>query len=204
MIAPPTIVLASSSPYRRELLARLRVPFEVLAPDYDEAREKVRLALASPEQLVVALALGKARAVAAERPDALVLGSDQAAVIDAEILGKPGTEVAARTQLRRLAGREHRLLTAVCLLDASTGRHEAALDVHRLGMRELSDEAIATYVSRDQPLDCAGAYRIEAGGIALFDRVSGDDFTAVIGLPLTAVVTLLARFGVSALEPRRG
>jgi septum formation protein len=194
------IVLASTSRYRRELIQRLGLGVESAAPAFDEEAEKKALEALSPEALVASLARGKARSLGEAYPDALIIGSDQAAEVDGKLLGKPGTEEAARAQLRLLSGREHRLLTAVAVFEPRTGRLEEALDVHRLSVRALSDEAIATYVRLDRPLDCAGSYRVEALGIALFDRLSGDDFTAIIGLPLTRVVALLDRFGVRVLE----
>lgn len=194
------IVLASTSPYRRELIQRLGLAVESAAPSFDEEAGKKANEGLPPEEMVAELARGKARSLEEAFPDALIIGSDQAAEVDGKLLGKPGTEEAARAQLRLLAGREHRLLTAVAIFEPRTGRLEEALDVHRLWVRELSDEAIASYVRRDQPLDCAGSYRVEALGIALFDRLSGDDFTAIIGLPLTRVVALLERFGVRVLE----
>lgn len=193
-------MLASASPYRRELIQRLGLAVESAAPSFDEEAGKKAHEGLPPEEVVAALARGKALSLEEAFPDALIIGSDQAAEVDGKLLGKPGTEEAARAQLRLLAGREHRLLTAVAIFEPRTGRLEEALDVHRLWVRELSDEAIASYVRRDRPLDCAGSYRVEALGIALFDRLSGDDFTAIIGLPLTRVVALLERFGVRVLE----
>jgi septum formation protein len=194
------VVLASTSRYRRELVGRLGITVESVAPAFDEEAGKREAAGLPAEEVVARLARGKARSAAAACPDALIIGSDQAVELDGELLGKPGTVDAARAQIKRLAGREHRLLTAVAILDAATGRVEEALDVHKMAMRRLSDKAIEAYVRRDQPLDCAGSYRIESLGIALFERLSGDDFTAIIGLPLTRVVALLERFGVRALE----
>jgi septum formation protein len=194
------VVLASTSRYRRELIGRLGIAVESVAPAFDEEAGKRDAAWLPAEEVVAALARGKARSVAAACPDALIIGSDQAVEQGGELLGKPGTIEGACAQIKRLAGREHRLLTAVAMLDAATGRVEEALDVHTMAMRPLSDEAIEAYVRRDQPLDCAGAYRIEALGIALFERLRGDDFTAIIGLPLTRVVALLERFGVRVLD----
>lgn len=188
------IVLASTSPYRRELLGRLGVAFAVAAPRCDEAAEAARDL--SAEDLVTRLARLKAESVVAEHPDALIIGSDQVAELDGGILGKPGTAEAAARQLRRLAGREHRLLTALCLLEARTGRREEHLDIHRLRLRRLTDEQIARYVTAARPLDCAGAYKIEGQGIALFESLRGGDYTAIIGLPLTRLVALLSRFGI--------
>jgi septum formation protein len=193
------VVLASTSRYRRELVERLALDVECVAPPYDEEAAKAELAALAPDALVAALARGKARSVAALRPDALVIGSDQAVDLDGELLGKPGTEEVARARLRRLAGRAHRLVTAVAVVDGATGRTEEALSVHDMVLRDLTAREIEDYVRRDLPLDCAGAYRVETLGIALFERVTGDDFTAIIGLPLTRVTSLLARFGVRVL-----
>ena len=199
MTSAHRLVLASTSPYRRALIERLGLAVEARAPDLDErAVERSFGPLPTPE-LAGRLAVAKARSLAASCPDALLLGADQIAEVDGERLHKPGTEEAARAQLRRLAGRSHRLVTAVAVLRAADGRVETAVDVHELTMRPLSDAAIERYVARDRPLDCAGAYRIESLGIALFERTSGHDFTAIIGLPLTVLVTLLGRFGVDVL-----
>ena len=191
------LVLASTSPYRKALLARLGLPFEAQPPDVDE--EAVKAEGLPAALLVTRLAREKAEAVArslsALRPDALVIGSDQVAELDGEILGKPGTPAGAQAQLRRLAGREHRLLTAICVVRAGEGRRAEALDVHRLRLRPLSEEQIASYVRAENPVDCAGSYKIEGLGIALFEWIRGDDFTGVIGLPLTHLVALLAEFG---------
>jgi septum formation protein len=188
------LVLASTSPYRRALLERLGVDFAAVAPDCDEDQWKGQGL--SAEELVTRLAREKAESVAASHPDAVIIGSDQAAEVDDEILGKPGTPAGARQQLKRLAGREHRLLTALCVLDARTGQRAEGLDIHRLRLRRLSDEQIARYVNADNPVDCAGSYKIEGLGIALFESVEGTDFTAVVGLPLTRVVALLGRLGI--------
>ena len=193
------IVLASTSRYRRELVSRLGVPVECVAPDYDEEPVKLAHAHLPLGELAVLLAHGKARAVAKEHPDALVIGSDQIAEVDGERLSKPVTPEKARAQLARLQGREHRLLTAVAVHHGASGRAESALDVHTLAMRPLTDAQIARYVDADRALDCAGSYRVESLGVALFERISGDDFTAVIGLPLTRTVALLARLGHDVL-----
>jgi septum formation protein len=194
------IVLASTSRYRRELIGRLGIEVETTAPLFDEEEAKLALEGQTPEAIVASLARGKARSLALERPNALIIGSDQAAEIDGRILGKPGSVESTVDQLKLLAGREHRLLTAVAVLSPETGQLEEALDIHTLRMRPLSDRAIEAYARREQPIDCAGGYRVEALGITLFEHLRGDDFTAIIGLPLTRVVTLLERFGVHVLE----
>jgi septum formation protein len=196
------LVLASTSPYRRDLLRRLDIPFDAAAPAIDEEAEKLGPGRGLlPEELVRYLARRKAESLAERYPDALIIGSDQAVELDGRILGKPGTEENAVRQLLALAGRTHRLLTAVTLFDARTGESEQALDVHEVELRRLSEAEIRAYVARDRPIDCAGAYKAEGLGIALFERLTGDDFTAVVGLPLTRVVALLARFGTQVLMP---
>jgi len=194
------IILASTSRYRRGLMERLGLPFEAAAPDYDEEAEKDRLPSDTPtEALVSHLGRGKALSLAARFPDAILIGSDQAVDLDGEILGKPGTEDAAVRQLLRLAGRAHRLLTSLVVHDARTGRTLDALDVHEVHLRPLDEAEARRYVLRDRPLDCAGSYKIEGPGIALFERITGDDATGVIGLPLIALARLLREHGVSVL-----
>jgi septum formation protein len=196
------IVLASESKYRRELVQRLGLEVRSVAADYDEEREKDALGDVSPTALVRALALGKARSLASKHPDALVIGSDQTVELDGRSLGKPHTTERAIAQLAQLAGRTHHIHTAVAVHHAASGRTEEWLDTHALTVRPLSLQEIEDYVLRDQPLDCAGSYKIEGVGIALFERIEGGDFTGVIGLPLTGLVTLLGRFGVSVFAPR--
>lgn len=203
------IILASTSPYRRALLARLGLPFTALAPDFNE---QTPAQVADPGAMVTANALGKARSLARLHPAAIVIGSDQAAVCAGRVLGKPGSEQQAVAQLLELAGREHELLTAVAVIGpsprqcaragcgvppvpAAPPREESALVVNRLRMRPLDEAQALTYVRHDQPLDCAGAYKSEGLGIALFEHIRGDDPTAVIGLPLIALCSLLRRFG---------
>lgn len=191
------IVLASTSPYRRALLERLKLPFTVVAPHVDEDGAKRRIA--EPVELVRHLAREKARSLAQRFPAALIIGSDQAVDVDGQTLGKPGTPEAAVAQLIWLSGREHRIHTALAIHDAASGRTEEALDTHRVRLRGLTEAEIRSYVARDRPLDCAGSYRIESLGMALMERISGDDYTAVIGLPLTQVVALLGKLGVRVL-----
>lgn len=184
------LILASQSRYKKESLERLGQPFECEDPAIDESPRPGE----APEQLVLRLCVEKALAVAVRCPDALVIAADQVAELDGELLTKPGTVEAACAQLRRMSGRTHRLLTAVAVTDGV--RTERQLEIHVMTMRPLSDEAIARYVARDNPVDCAGAYKIERAGIALFASVTGADPQAIVGLPLMALVTLLARFGV--------
>jgi septum formation protein len=189
------LVLASTSRYRRALLDRLRLPYTPAVPQCDEAAVQ---ALGLPaERLVARLARDKAASVAPAFPDALVIGSDQVVALDGEILGKPGSPEAARAQLARLAGRSHRLLTGLAVCDTATGAWQEALDVHEMHVRALSADEIARYVAHDDPIDCAGAYKIESLGIALFHRIVGEDFTAIVGLPLIPLTRLLRALGVA-------
>lgn len=189
----PNIILASTSRYRAALLEQLCLPFTAVAPAYEEEHA---LPL-PPEELVVELARRKAESVAGEHPGALIIGSDQGAEVDGQLLGKPGTADRAVAQLMRLSGRTHRLLTGVALHDARTGTTRAELTVHRMRMRAFSEQEARRYVQRDQPVDCAGAYKVESLGIALFEGMTGDDCSAIVGLPLLSVVRLLHGAGVS-------
>jgi septum formation protein len=185
------LVLASTSPYRRQLLERLGVPFDQAAPGVDESSQTS--ADTTPMTIAQTLARAKAEAVAAQRPGAVVIGSDQVASIDGAILGKPGTAAAAADQLRRLRGRGHELITAVAI--AHPGGMAEFVDVTRLWMRDLDDGEIDRYVAADQPLDCAGSYKIERLGVALFAAVECEDQTAITGLPLLRLSAELRQLG---------
>ncbi|NMB74414.1 MAG: septum formation protein Maf [Myxococcales bacterium] len=198
MTGKKKLILASTSPYREKLLSRLRIPFESCAPAVDEEVFKARLS--TPAELVRALAAEKARSLMARFPKASIIGADQAAEIDGHLLGKPGSVEAACAQLELLSGRTHRLWTAVAVADSERGRLEEALEVVELRMRILSPQEIRRYVTLDQPLDCAGAYRFEGLGAALFEGVSASDPTAIEGLPLLRLCELLRRIGISPLE----
>jgi septum formation protein len=193
MVRP--LVLASTSRYRRAQLEALGVEHLAVAPGFEEDHA---LPLA-PEELVVAFARGKAEAAAAAHPGALVVGADQAPELDGRALTKPGTTAAAVEQLLALAGRTHRLLTAVALYDPGRGATEHRLVAHRMRMRPLSRALAEAYVARDAPLDCAGSYRIEGAGLLLFEEASGADHSAIMGLPLLALGDLLAGAGVDLL-----
>ncbi len=186
------LVLASTSRYRRELLARLRLPFRTLAPDVDETRRSGEL----PAALAERLALAKARAVAAGCPDALVIGSDQVAELDGRVLGKPATAAAAQAQLAASSGRRVTFHTALCLLDTRAGRSSIVVDATHVVFRVLLAEEIAHYVDAEQPLDCAGSFKAEGLGISFFERIESNDPTALIGLPLIALSRLLRDAGV--------
>ena len=197
----PGLVLASTSPYRRALLERLGLPFTAVAPDVDESRH----AGESAPGLVVRLAEAKARAVAPAHPGALIIGSDQVAVIEDRVLGKPGNRERAIEQLTLAAGKTVVFYTGLCLLNAATGRARILCEPFQVGFRRLSQAQIAGYVDRECPFDCAGGFKSEGLGIALFERLVGDDPNALIGLPLIRLVELLASEGVDVLvAPQTG
>lgn len=185
------LVLASTSRYRRELLARLGLPFRAIAPACDE--DALKVPGMAPEALAAKLALAKAESLRAAEPGAVIIGSDQIAALGDVVLHKPGTSANAEEQLAMLAGRTHALVTAVAI--AHPGGVLRHLDVTRLTMRPLAAEQIARYVAADAPLDCAGSYKLEARGIALFSRIESDDHSAITGLPLIAVTSMLASLG---------
>ena len=187
-----TLVLASTSPYRAQLLTRLGLPFETASPEVDERARPGE----TPEALVTRLAQAKAEAVAPAHPDSLIIGSDQVAVIDGEILGKPGSHDKALEQLRRAAGRSVTFHTGLCLLDSRSGRHQVLCEPFRVHFRELSDEQLRRYLERERPYDCAGSFKSEGLGITLFRRLEGDDPNALVGLPLIRLVELLGKAGV--------
>lgn len=186
----PTLVLGSTSPYRRALLERFGLPFDVARPEVDETPHPQE----SPTALAERLALAKAEAVLAHAGDAWVIGSDQVAELDGTPLGKPGTSARAIAQLTAMSGREVRFLTALCLAGPG-GRRLRALDVTTVRFRPLAPEEIARYVAREQPLDCAGSFKSEGLGIALFESIDNCDPTALIGLPMIATARLLREAG---------
>jgi septum formation protein len=186
------IVLGSGSRYRRELLARLGVDFLVDPADIDESC----LPGESPPQSARRLALAKARAVAARHPGAIVIGSDQVADLDGEAISKPGDHAAAVAQLRRLSGRQIRFHTALTLIDGAQGHSECVMVDTVVRYRTLDENTIEQYLLHERPYDCAGSARIESRGIALVESVTSEDPTALIGLPLIALVTMLRRAGV--------
>jgi len=188
----PSLVLGSTSPFRRALLERLGLPFVTVSPRIDETP----LPGESPEALVTRLAEAKARAVAPRYSQALIIGSDQVAVIDGQILGKPGNRERALAQLRRASGREVRFLTGLCLLNAASGRAQVVCEPFHVHFRELDDARIGRYLDAEQPFNCAGSFKSEGLGIALFRRLEGEDPNALIGLPLIRLVDMLAAEGM--------
>ena len=196
MSPPPPLILASTSRYRHELLSRLRLPFEVLAPEVDESA----LSGETPAALAQRLALSKARAVAGRRPEAVVIGSDQVAELDGQALGKPGTHERAVQQLRRMRGRKVLFHTAVAVLRAESGFEQSALSSVAVSFRALGDDEIEDYLRTEQPYDCAGSAKCETLGIALLERIDSDDPTALVGLPLIRTCELLRRAGIDPLR----
>ena len=193
------ILLASTSVYRQQLLARLGVAFEVVDPCVDETP----LAGEAAQELVSRLAQAKARGGAKGADDALVIGADQVAVLDGEILGKPGNAAANRRQLQRAAGRRVQIFTGLCLLATQSQRAAVEVVPFAVQFRKLTHEQIAAYVEREQAFDCAGGFRCEGLGSALFERMEGSDPTALIGLPLLRLTQMLASEGVDVLLQAR-
>lgn len=185
------IVLASTSRYRRALLDNLGLTYVASKPRFDE----VAIPGMSAAETAVAFAVGKAQSLKDDHPDALILGADQTVDLDGAILGKPGTPAAAAAQLAALSGRTHRLHTASALFDARRGTIAHSLVTHEMKMRNLSRSQIESYVARDQPMDCAGAYKVESLGILLFEEMRGPDHTAIVGLPITQVADLFLSAG---------
>ena len=185
------LILASTSVYRRELLNRLRLPFDVARPDVDETPRPNE----APRDLAVRLAHAKASVVAALQSDnAWALGSDQVAELDGQPLGKPGGRDAAIAQLQAMRGRPVRFHTALCVAHQD-GRNFAELDLTEVHFRMLDDAEIARYVDAEQPFDCAGSFKSEGLGITLFERIDNQDPTALVGLPLIATCRLLRQAG---------
>jgi len=189
------LILASASPRRRELLASLGVPFDVVAGDVDETLEAVPL-----REAVARLALRKARAVAASRPATVVVAADTIVVIEGRALGKPANADDARAMLRALRGRTHEVMTGVAVMDSASGRHAIETVVSRVTMAAYAESEIDAYVATGEPLDKAGAYAIQGAGGALVTGLEGSR-SNVVGLPLAATAALLRRFGVAVSAP---
>ena len=191
----PALILGSTSRYRRELLARLRVPFDVVSPDVDETP----LAGESPQVLATRLALAKAQAVAALHPHAVVIGSDQVADLNGEPLGKPGTHERAVRQLQRMRGQTVVFQTAVSVVCQASGFEQTELAQIKVLFRDLSDADIEAYLRAEEPYDCAGSAKSEGLGIALLDAIDNDDPTALIGLPMIRTARMLRAAGIDLL-----
>jgi septum formation protein len=191
----PTLILGSTSRYRRELLQRLRVPFETVAPQVDETPRPGE----SPAALALRLALAKAQAVAALRPEAVVIGSDQVADLDGTPIGKPGDHGRAAVQLRRMSGQSVVFHTALAVVRAGTGHVEVDSAPVRVRFRVLNDAEIERYLLIDEPYDCAGSAKCESLGVALLESIHSDDPTALVGLPLIRTCAMLRRAGFDPL-----
>ncbi|SBS34304.1 Maf-like protein YceF [Marinomonas spartinae] len=189
------LILGSSSPYRQALLERLNLAFQCHSPDIDESPKEHEM----PEQLVKRLTIQKAQAVCQDlnRHDLLIISSDQVAVLDGHILGKPHTIENATAQLLRFSGRKVTFLTGLCVLDSETMTHSYTLNEYHVYFRELNREEVARYVCIEQPLDCAGSFKCEGLGVALFEKMAGDDPTSLIGLPLITLCKMLRQYDVS-------
>lgn len=188
-----TLVLASSSPHRRELLARLRLPFEVISPDIDETPLTGEL----PPETALRLAQLKARAVADQFPDALIIGSDQVALLGTQQIGKPHTHENAKKQLQAASGQSLVFYTALCVYNSSTCNMQARVVPITIQFRTLSEDVIERYLRAEQPYNCAGSAKSEGLGIALIHRFEGEDPNALVGLPLIALVDMLQQEGVA-------
>lgn len=189
------VILGSTSRYRRDLMSRLHLPFDVQAPEVDETPQPGE----APADLAVRLALAKAQAVAARFPDAVVIGSDQVADLQGEPLGKPGDHARATEQLRRMRGQTLIFQTAVAVVCRATGFAQQDIAPVRVVFRDLSDAAIERYLQAEQPYDCAGSAKSEGLGIALLESIDSDDPTALIGLPLIRTARMLRAAGLELL-----
>jgi septum formation protein len=186
------IILASSSPARRLLMQRLMLSFTCLSPNIDETP----LAQEMPEQMVERLAREKARVFANTHSDSIIIGVDQIGVFDGDMLGKPITHDQAVSQLMKMSGKIVRFYIGVCLLDTSTGLEETSLETYDVTFRSLTKNMIENYLKKEPALQCAGSLQVEGLGIVLLEKLSGDDYTALIGLPLIRVSEMLRKFGV--------
>ena len=189
------LILASSSPFRRELLARLMIPFEVVVPDVDETPRQDE----SPQLLVERLAIAKAQAVAMKQPDALVIGSDQVAVHSGAIVGKPLTHERAVEQLKTASGKTVTLYTGLALVNSSSGRVQSEVVPYGVTFRALTDHQIETYLRKEQPYHCAGSVKSEGLGVALLERFDGEDPATLIGLPLIRLIRMLENEGLTVI-----
>lgn len=192
---PVELILASSSPFRRDLLARLYIPFTCHSPDIDESP----LTSERPEDTALRLCQQKARKIAEQYPNALIIGCDQVATLDGLQIGKPGTHANAVKQLQRMRGREVTFHSALCLYNAATGAMQADVVPYVVEFRMLSDAQIENYLHKEQPYNCAGSAKSEGLGIALISRMEGTDPTALIGLPLIRLISMLENEGLSII-----
>ena len=191
-----TLILASTSPYRLQLMRQLELSFHVAAPNYQERIDPT----VAPELLVKHQALHKAKSLRGHYPDALLIGADQV-FVDARsrVLGKPGSPEQAVIQLQEMQGRRHTFYTGLAVYDARSDEHLVAYNTFAVTLRQLTETQIRTYVERENPIDCAGSFKIEGLGIALMESMEGTDYSTLIGLPLIRLVDMLGEFGVNVL-----
>ncbi len=191
-----TLVLASTSPYRLQLMRQLELSFHVAAPIYKEQMDPS----VSAELLVKHQALQKAKSIAVKYSDALIIGADQV-FVDARhrVLGKPGNAEKAIEQLIEMQGRKHTFYTGLAVYDSASGESLAEFETFTVSMRALTEQQVKHYVAKENPVDCAGSFKIEGLGIALMEKMSGNDYTSLIGLPLILLVDMLSQFGVEVL-----
>ncbi|MDL0429973.1 nucleoside triphosphate pyrophosphatase [Marinobacter sp. TBZ242] len=193
---PRPLLLASSSPYRRQLLTRLGIPFEAVSPEIDESPARHE----SPEQLATRLATAKAEALAPAWPDHWIIGSDQVACLqDGTLLNKPGNHELAVQQLTRSSGQRVSFMTGLTLLDATSGKRQSHCELFHAHFRKLGAEEIENYLKVEQPYDCAGSFKMEGLGIALFTKLEGRDPNSLVGLPLIALTDMLRNWGLNPL-----
>ena len=190
------LVLASGSRWRRQLLDRLDIPYAWQSPDIDETPRPGE----PPADLVQRLALAKAQRLAEAWPDHLIIGSDQVALFEGEILGKPGDAATARANLARFSGHRVRFLTGLALVDTRSGHHQVTHETYDVVFRHLAEDEIERYVKKEKPLDSAGSFRMEGLGITLFERLEGDDPNTLIGLPLIRLCAMLREAGLDPLK----
>ena len=191
----PNILLASSSPYRKELLLRLGITFDTCSPDIDETSIKDENA----EQLVRRLAIEKSKVLKDNYPDTLIIGSDQVAVLDNKILTKPGDHTTAIEQLTASSGKTVKFYTGLCLFNTATRQAQTDVITYAVTFRQLNEEQIEHYLRQEQPYNCAGSFKSEGLGVALFEKMTGDDPSALVGLPLIRLTTMLANEGIDIL-----
>ncbi len=191
----PPLVLASTSPFRKQLLEKLKLKFLTDAPDIDESHQEGE----TPEQLVARLAEEKAKVVAERHPNSLIIGSDQVAINGGEILGKPGNHDKAVAQLKAASGKKVTFLTGLCLYNSATGNSQVEVVPFCVVFRELTEAQIENYLRAEQPYNCAGSFKSEALGIALFERLEGEDPNTLIGLPLIRLIRMLEAEGVRVI-----
>lgn len=190
-----TLILSSSSPARRDLLERLQIPFTVVSPDIDESPKHNEI----PFEMVKRLAIEKAKKSAEQFPDALIIGCDQVGTIDAKVLTKPLEHDNAVQQLKFVSGKTVRFLTGICLYDAKTQYIQHAVETYDVHFRKLSESTIKHYLEKEDALFCAGSFHVEGLGIALIEKLAGDDYTALIGLPLIRLTEMLGKVHAEVL-----